>query len=654
MYNKKKEEVDYKKLKYSYNPNVTSGLSKAEGGKITTGWIPSEVNWEESELNNFVKTTSYSPSRFLDGKKLKDNVEEVYFLTLDFDKGDPSMEKYIELSKSAKHSWFLHSTVNHQRSTNEEGEAIEKRDKFRVIIPLSRPITFDELKKIKKIMVERFPSIDKTCFDGNRYFKMNTNAITCLNNYKDSEDNIVFLNPNEIIQEKQKTRKAKGKDLYFSLNDEVILEDGSSKAKIIDIKEGTKIFCPYCDRSTRTHPNDANALLNINNAGQYTIYCFSDDELYYQKPDEINPSRSKLFWNTSIGAPSMIGFKSANGDGSLYLFKNSADFDNYCIQNQINPKIRDYLPRREIIFNPQKHEGLNDEYYNLFEDSEYMKNDYSTLPPLPLDSVVAELQSRCKVIYGILINIFGDKEYLERFMNWMAYILQKREKENTAWLITSKIQGTGKDLMFIRILMPIFGEKQSQLMNGSRIAKNFNKIDMNCFLRGYNEVFSAGNVKENLHRKEMLKDLITAPYQSIEIKGVDTFQTYNFMNFILFSNSQHPIFIDDEDRRFNVIRNEDAKKVSQLGIYRGLDYLEPDIEKELPEFANIIFTLEFDTEMANIPIESDAKDRLKSLSKDEYEEFAEKLKAKDSDYFLLDEIFPVTEKENCLISQDRR
>ena len=72
------------------------------------------------------------------------------------------------------------------------------------------------------------------------------------------------------------------------------------------------------------------------------------------------------------------------------------------------------------------------------------------------------------------------------------------------------------------------------------------------------------------------------------------------------------------------------------------------MKNELPEFANIIFTLEFDTELANIPIESDAKDRLKSLSKDEYEEFAERLKAKDSDYFLLDEVFPVTEKEKLL------
>jgi len=142
--------------------------------------------------------------------------------------------------------------------------------------------------------------------------------------------------------------------------------------------------------------------------------------------------------------------------------------------------------------------------------------------------------------------------------------------------------------------------------------------------------------------------LITAPYQSIEIKGVDTFQTFNFMNFILFSNSQHPIFIDDEDRRFNVIRNENAVKVSELSIYKEEKDLEPDIASELDEFANIIFTLEYRRELANKAFDSDAKNRLKELSKDDFEEFAEKLKARDVNYFLLEDIFLITDNDKLM------
>ena len=154
-----------------------------------------------------------------------------------------------------------------------------------------------------------------------------------------------------------------------------------------------------------------------------------------------------------------------------------------------------------MVLNPE----LSDEYYNLFEATEYMVKDYTTLPTLPLDQAVNELKNRCKVIYEIMINIFGDKEYLERFLNWVAYILKERTKAYTAWLITSNVQGIGKDLIFIRVLMPLFGDKQSQLMNGSRIAKNFNKIDMNCYLRGYNEVFSAGcNLCDSFSKKGIL------------------------------------------------------------------------------------------------------------------------------------------------------
>ncbi len=636
-----------KKLKYSYHPEVTFDLTKEKGGKKNKGWILSEANWNEADLTNLVKTISYLPSKLIDGHKVKENVEEVYFLTLDFDKNDPTLEEFKESWQKNKFSWFLHTTVNHQRTVSDEGESIQAIDKFRVIVPLARPISLKELDVMKDFWISKYPKIDKTCFDGNRYFKMSPNAITHLHNFTDLEGNVVFLNPDDEYFKKKKRGpgRPKKEEETFSIIDEVTLEDGKTKEIIGNIISKTKIFCPFCDHTTRTHPNKHNAFIDINDVGQYYIFCSSEGKTYWQDKKEIDAAKTKLFWNESVGGPSMIGYESYNGDGPLYIFKNAADFDNYCMQNQIDPNIRSYLPRREIIFNPGLNSGLNDGYYNLFEETEYMGKDYSTLPPLPLNQAVDELKNRCKVIYEIMINIFGEKEYLERFINWIAYILQKREKSYTAWLITSNVQGIGKDLMFIRMLMPLFGEKQSQLMNGSRIAKNFNKIDMNCFLRGYNEVFSAGDAKGNLHRKEMLKDLITAPYQSIEFKGYDVFQSRNFMNFILFSNSEHPIFIDEEDRRFNVIRNDNAVKVSDLSIYREEKYLEPDISSELNEFANIIFTLEFCRELANKPIDSEAKERLKALSKDEYQEFAEKLKDHDASSFLLEEIFPITEKE---------
>jgi len=123
-------QQSYKKLKYSYNPQLTSNLSKADGGKITDGWILSETNWNEQDLIDLVKATSYLPSKLIDGKKIKKNVEEVYFLTLDFDKNDPALEEFKENWKKTQFSWFLHTTVNHQKTISDEGESIQAIDKY--------------------------------------------------------------------------------------------------------------------------------------------------------------------------------------------------------------------------------------------------------------------------------------------------------------------------------------------------------------------------------------------------------------------------------------------------------------------------------------------------------------------------------------------
>jgi len=66
-------QQSYRKLKYSYNPQLTSNLTKEEGGFKSKGWILTETNWNEEDLINLVKTTSYLPSKLKDGHKVKEN-----------------------------------------------------------------------------------------------------------------------------------------------------------------------------------------------------------------------------------------------------------------------------------------------------------------------------------------------------------------------------------------------------------------------------------------------------------------------------------------------------------------------------------------------------------------------------------------------------
>lgn len=642
-------------LIYSTNPAVTPAMTKQEGAQQTKGWQQTTITWDESSLTQMIKKEAYCQSVFINGEKVKQSVTDMHFLAVDFDKGETTFEKYrAEKLLTFDFTAFIHTTVNHQKELREiiNGEEVicPPRDKFRVIVPLSRPITNSQAEAIKNsgIIQQLFSmnkdDIDMSFMDSNRYFKQNPDAIVYFHK-KDER-----LNTDYLIESIKKVTKVKPvKKTSFS-NNEVFRKHDLTEIKVNDIKQKERIFCPFCDHTKRTHPNDANAFIDINPAGAKYIFCSSEQKTYWQQAANVDLDKCKLFWNASLGCPSMVGYESASAEDSsmYYVFKNDADFKNYCCQNNINPSIKDYLPRREIIFNPGLPSGLTEKYYNLFEETKYMGKDYSAFPRVELVELVDLMTMRTPIITELLLNIFGEKEYAERFLNWITFLLKERKKADSAWLITSEEEGIGKDLMFNRILKPLFGDKQSQLVNGKRIAKNFNNQDMNCFLRGYNEVFSSDDKNGNTSRKEWLKDAITSRKQTIELKGKDTFEADNFMNFILFSNNESPVALDKKDRRFNVIRNINAKKVSALRFFRGQKFLEDDIANELDTFAEIIFRLNYDIDLVNVVIDSEAKKNIQACTSNPYEDFVKAINAGDADYFLFDEIFKPDFSETLL------
>ncbi len=110
-----------------------------------------------------------------------------------------------------------------------------------------------ELDAMEEFWEEKFPLIDTTCFDGNRYFKMNPDAITDLHNYYDIDGNVVFLNPDDeqLQVKKKKPGRPKKEEITISLDDEILLEDETTKIKVRDVTQKTKIFCPFCDHSNQ-------------------------------------------------------------------------------------------------------------------------------------------------------------------------------------------------------------------------------------------------------------------------------------------------------------------------------------------------------------------------------------------------------------------
>jgi len=131
-----------KTIKYSYNPLVTSDLTKTEGGYKTRGWMFTGIGWNEAELTNMIRTQSYIPSELKDGYKVLSNVKAVYNVVLDFDEGTPSLQEFLTQAEEFRFACVIHTTTNHQKPKHDLETKQEIPDSAIVNIHEKEPAIF--------------------------------------------------------------------------------------------------------------------------------------------------------------------------------------------------------------------------------------------------------------------------------------------------------------------------------------------------------------------------------------------------------------------------------------------------------------------------------------------------------------------------------
>ena len=141
------------------------------------------------------------------------------------------------------------------------------------------------------------------------------------------------------------------------------------------------------------------------------------------------------------------------------------------------------------------------------------------------------------------------REY-EHFLDWLAFIVQARERTGTAWLLHGT-QGTGKGVLLHNILAPLVGESNISVINMKTMAERFTDMLDDKVLIGLDEIKREDFVKHP-GLMNRLKNLITEETVASRKFHNAPRKTMNYMNFILTSNEQVPIEIPANDRRFNV------------------------------------------------------------------------------------------------------
>lgn len=286
-------------------------------------------------------------------------------------------------------------------------------------------------------------------------------------------------------------------------------------------------------------------------------------------------------------------------------------------------KIPETFPVLKTVFNPLSDAKFNfeDNTINLFSPTDYM------LMSRTMKEIV--LEDDCQKIFRVLSNLIPKKDERERFVNWLAGIMQTREKQLTAWVFKGE-QGTGKNLLREFILQPIFGYRQVIQVEDGLLKSEFNSYLKNALIIAFNEVANENNSSRN-SMKSKIKAIITDKEIWINEKHVKNYPIDNFANCLFFSNESVPVVIEGGDRRFNVVRtgkplrDYDWFNKNPEGFIGGLS-------SELDNFAQYLINYDYDPILAKTVIENEEKQSLVEAAMNRFEEFAKKLKEQDVDW----------------------
>tara|TARA_B110000116_G_scaffold121076_1_gene105025 strand:+ start:4632 stop:7121 length:2490 start_codon:yes stop_codon:yes gene_type:complete len=241
------------------------------------------------------------------------------------------------------------------------------------------------------------------------------------------------------------------------------------------------------------------------------------------------------------------------------------------------------------------------------------------------------LESLCPTVYKIIWSICGASALeFEHFINWLAYIINEKDKAKTAWVMHG-IPGTGKGVFFDKIITPILGKQHSVMKRTENIEEQYNDWLSSALLVAVDE-FNAGDSKNRNSVVNKIKNYITEDVSPVRRMRSNQKDIRNYANFIFFSNDDSPVVIAEGERRLNICPRQDI----------ALNALHPEIDedirsklpKEVKKFAAFLLLFNYSTLNAQRALENVAKTRMRESGQSSADEFISALKNKNLSYFL--------------------
>lgn len=167
----------------------------------------------------------------------------------------------------------------------------------------------------------------------------------------------------------------------------------------------------------------------------------------------------------------------------------------------------------------------------------------------PIDQPMPpEMLARIDFIKAYMISVFDNFDYL---ISWLAYSLRTGKKTEVCPIFRGEM-GAGKDCFFVKLGELVYGRKlYTHINDPNLITQKFNGAMNSKMFIHMSEARRVKGSAEEFYEK--FKDMITNHTITIELKNIDPFDIDDFVNYILTTNNDAVMPIDDKDRRFLII-----------------------------------------------------------------------------------------------------
>lgn len=353
------------------------------------------------------------------------------------------------------------------------------------------------------------------------------------------------------------------------------------------------------------------------------IFNFKGEPVYLTKdllPDYWNALKSTAVRTSSTGVQFLAFLDRATStywrgtydpttdELNLHKAKNETQIRHFCSQYGLLQE--DFIPEWTVTFDPHDNTRLDiaAQYINTFQPSPYMKAPPPAKPPAACPPGIAALISHV---------MCGDAESIATFYNWVAFILQKRERAQTAWVFQGT-EGTGKGMLFRRVLRPLFGPNQCNQIRAAQLQEKYNPFMKNALLVFVDEI-EAKMFHNDPVGMANLKNYITE--DTVELR--DLYSSFikipNYASIIMSSNHHEPLPLPPNDRRHNVAPRQDL-------AFKPTDQDLEQIDNELQTFHDFLMAWPVDEVVARTNMKNSARTTLIGLGQTTIESTATALK----------------------------